>query len=308
MKQLYDLFNKDIYKHLKVACIYKLTTPHNNLCYVGSTVNYAKRMKDHRNDLKKKRHTSSYLQNVVSKYSECFTEILEHVEESCLLEREKFYINKLKPRYNTIQDPTTQINNDATSKAVYQYTLNGVYIRSWKSVSAVNRKLNIQVSPALDKKNRSAGKYQWRTFKTEVINSYKANQGVKNIIYVYDILGKYIEELTMCGIKEKYYPELTIQQVRNRVNNLCSNSKSINRLRFSKVKVSYLDNSVNTTHKRGYIILQYDSDMNYIDAYDSIEEAQKQIKVKSIYDNIIGKTRLVNKQYIFKILNGPIIQ
>ena len=78
MKQVYDLFNKDVYKHLKVACIYKLTTPHNNLCYVGSTVNYAKRMKDHRNDLKKKRHASSYLQNVVSKYSECFTEILEH--------------------------------------------------------------------------------------------------------------------------------------------------------------------------------------------------------------------------------------
>jgi predicted GIY-YIG superfamily endonuclease len=308
MKQSYDLFEKDSYKHLKMSCVYKLSTPHNNLCYIGSTINYAKRMKDHRNDLIKKRHVASYLQNVVSKYSKCYTEILECVKESQLLDREKFYIDKFKPRYNTIKDPTTQLNNNATSIPVHQYGLDGVYIRSWKSVNEVNRKLDIQVSPSLDKDNRSAGKYQWRTFKTNNINSYKPNQGVENIIHVYDILGKYIESLTMYEIQEKYYPELTITQVRNKVNNQCVNSKSINRLRFSKVKVLQLDNSINKTHKKGYIILQYDSSMNYINAYDSIQEAQRQLNIKSIYDNIIGKTRLVNKQYIFKILDGPVIQ
>ena len=47
--------------------------------------------------------------------------------------------------------------------------------------------------------------------------------------------------------------------------------------------------------------------MNYIKAYDSIENAQKILGLKSIYDNIIGKTLLVNKQYIFKILDGPLV-
>jgi group I intron endonuclease len=308
MKQVYNLFEKDSYKHLKMSCVYKLSTPNNNLCYIGSTVNYAKRMKDHRNDLIKKRHVASYLQNVVSKYSECYTEILECVEESQLLKREKFYIDKFKPQYNTIKDPTSQLNNNARSLPIHQYGLDGVYIRSWKSINEVNRKLNIQVSQSLDKNNRSAGKYQWRTFKTKNINSYKASQGVKNIIHVYDILGNYIESLTVYGIQEKYYPKFSITQVRNRVNNQCANSKSINRLRFSKVKLSQLDNSINKTHKKGYIILQYDFNMNYINAFDSIESAQRQLNIKSIYDNIIGKTRLVNKQYIFKILDGPIIQ
>lgn len=308
MKQLYDLFEKDSYKHLKMSCVYKLSTPNNNLCYIGSTINYAKRMKDHRNDLIKKRHVASYLQNVVSKYLECYTEILECVEKSQLLNREKFYIDKFKPRYNTIKDPTTQLNSNATSTPVYQYGLDGIYIRFWKSVNEVNRKLGIQVSPSLNKNNRSAGKYQWRTFKVKNIDSYKSNQGVENTIHVYDILGKYIKSLTMYEIQEKYYPEFTINQVRNRVNNQCANFKSINRLRFSKDKVSELDNSINKKHKKGYIVIQYDSNMNYINAYDSIEEAQRQLNVKSIYDNIIGKTRLVNKQYIFKILDGPVIQ
>ena len=111
----------------------------------------------------------------------------------------------------------------------------------------------------------------------------------------------------MHGIKEKYYTDLTIQQVRNRVNNLCSNSKSINRLRFSKVKTDMLDNSINKNHKKGYIVLQYDLNMNYINVYDSIEHAQRELNITSVYDNLIGKTRLVNKQYIFKILDGPII-
>jgi hypothetical protein len=265
-------------------------------------------MKDHRNDLKNKKHVSKHMQNVINKYGlNCTTEILEVVEESKLLEKEKYYIEKYNPKYNTIKDPTTQINNPSTSKKIYQYNLNGDYIQDWKSVNSVNRKLNIQVSPALDKEQRSAGNYQWRTYKIDKINPYIPNQSVKNLIHVYDILGNYIESITMYNIKLKYYKHLSIQQVRNRVNNLCKTSKSIDGLRFSNNLVTQLDNSTNLFHKKGFIILQYDSEMNYVRAYDSIENAQKMLGLKSIYDNIIGKTRLVNKQYIFKILDGPLV-
>ena len=41
--------------------------------------------------------------------------------------------------------------------------------------------------------------------------------------------------------------------------------------------------------------------------YRYIEHAQRELNITSVYDNLIGKTRLVNKQYIFKILDGPII-
>lgn len=308
IKQIFNLFNGEVYKNLKLSCIYKLSTPCNNLCYIGSTLNFAKRMKDHRNDLKNNKHVSKHMQNVINKYGlTCITEILEIVEEDILLKKEKYYIKKYNPKYNTIKDPTTQINNPGTSKKIYQYDLDGNYLQEWKSVNSVNRKLNIQVSPALNKEQRSAGNFQWRTYKINKIKQYKPNQGIRNLIHIYDILGNYIESLTMNDIKLKYYNDLSIQQVRNRVNTLCKTSKSINKLRFSKFLAKQLDNSVNTLHKKGFIILQYDLKMNYIEAYDSIEDAQKTLGLNSIYDNIIGKTRLVNKQYIFKILNGPVI-
>lgn len=309
MKQKYNLFNTRTYTHLKVSCVYKITTTYNNLCYIGSTLSFTKRMKDHRNLLKNDKHTAHYLQNVVNKYRDpVYAEILEYVNEKDLLNREKYYIDLYKPRYNTILDPTTQKNNNATSKKVYQYDLNGFFIKSWKSLSSVNRELNIQVFPALDKINRSAGHYQWRTFKLNKIKPYKAKQGVEKLIHVYTIWGKYKESLTLNDIHETYYQNLTIQQVRNRVNNQCNNSKSILKLRFSRIKINQLDNSINCTHKRNYIIIQYDKNMNYIEIYDTLENAQRTLKLTSIYDNLSGKTRLVNNQYIFKKLNGSHLQ
>jgi hypothetical protein len=249
------------------------------------------------------------MQNVINKYGfYCNAEILEVVDQNNLLEREKYYIQKLDPIYNTIKDPTTQLNNSATSKKIYQYTLQGNYLAEWESINSVERNLDIQVSPALDKNNRSAGGYQWRTYKKDIICRYTASQGHTHEIYVYDILGNYMETLTMRDIQARYYPKLSITQVRNRINNQCKTSKSINKLRFSKAYTDRLDNNINTAHAKGYIILQYDLKMNYIDAHDSIESAQKKLGVTSIYDNLIGKTKTVNKQYKFKVLNGSLIQ
>jgi hypothetical protein len=306
--QIFDLFNFSEYRKLKISCIYKLTTPYNNLFYIGSTNNFAKRMKDHRNYLKNNNHVAKYFQNVINKYGfNCKTEIIEEVDESILLEKEKYYIKLYKPKYNTILDPTTQINNPSTSKIIYQYTLEGDYLKQWKSIGSVNRKLNIQVTPALNKMNRSAGNFQWRTFKKDKIEPYKANQGVEVSIYVYDIFGNFIEESTIYKIQKKYYKDLNITEVRNKVSHLCKTSKSHNKLRYSKKFFEKLDNTKNPQHKKGAIVLQYDLEMNFIDAYDSIQSAQKKLGLTSILDNITGKTKSVNKQYKFKLLDSPFI-
>jgi group I intron endonuclease len=304
----FDLFNFSEYRKLKISCIYKLTTTYNNLFYIGSTNNFAKRMKDHRNYLKCNKHVAKYFQNVINKHGfNCVAEIVEEVEESMLLEREKYYIKLYKPRYNTILDPTSQLNNPSTSKIIYQYTLEGNYLKEWKSVNSVNRKLDIQVTPALNKINRSAGNFQWRTFKKDKIEPYKANQGVEISIYVYDIFGNFIEESTIYKIQQKYYKEVSIKEVRNKINQLCKTSKAYNKLRYSKQFFEKLDNTKNPQHKKGAIVLQYDSKMNFIDAYDSIQSAQEKLDLTSIYDNIVGKTKLVNKQYKFKLLDSPFI-
>ena len=44
-------------------------------------------------------------------------------------------------------------------------------------------------------------------------------------------------------------------------------------------------------HKKGYLVVQYDLKMNFIKIWESSGTAEKALKLKSIYDNICGKTK-----------------
>lgn len=52
----------------KVSCIYKITTVHDNLVYIGSALSFKKRMKDHKNSLLHKKHHNYKMQNAFNKY------------------------------------------------------------------------------------------------------------------------------------------------------------------------------------------------------------------------------------------------
>lgn len=170
------------HKFSRIPVVYKLITVHNNLFYIGSTHDMYKRMKDHRNDLKGNRHCSSHMQNVYNKYQcvvlveilETFTPGIGRME---ILQREEYYINRFNPKYNTVKTPTKRFHT-GTTKTVHQYDLEGNFIKTWNSVREIIRTIRVQVSPALNKINRSTGGYQWTTTKVTNLGQYKANQGV----------------------------------------------------------------------------------------------------------------------------------
>lgn len=83
----------------RTSGIYLITCTANHKIYVGSTSNLRKRQHDHFADMKRGTHRNRHMQSACNKYGiEVFTfEILEYVTPSIRIEREQYWLDKLKP-------------------------------------------------------------------------------------------------------------------------------------------------------------------------------------------------------------------
>lgn len=109
---------------MKTQCIYEIVNTVNQCKYIGSTVDYTRRVNLHLRLLNKNKHHSRYLQNAWNHYgNEKFEfHILESVfDKNELIVREMFYISKLNPVYNTMRDVKSHIGlkrSDETRKKI----------------------------------------------------------------------------------------------------------------------------------------------------------------------------------------------
>lgn len=291
----------------KKSGIYKITTVHNKQFYIGSALSLSKRMKDHRNNLKKGVFHNDYIQNVYNKYGkEDFRVELLKVHDRIfrlnsedhrrLLEEEELFIKDLDPTYNVIRTPTSQINNPCTSKKVYQYDLEGSFIGEWASQREVARILGIQPENGLKSsdKSRSSGGFQWSYVKKDKLPKYKPNQGCKmnRKISTYDISGKKLNTyLSMSDCIKQLFPEEPFKGVFQSVFKAVRSTKVWRGYRYFFGEKEFIDNTINRTHKKGYIICQYDLSMNLIKLWENTEKAHKTLGLSSVSDNIKGKTK-----------------
>ena len=91
---------------IKIQCVYKITNIVNGKFYVGSTIDFNRRVKNHFNLLRNGAHHSIKLQNSFKKHDEInfIMEIIELVHDiSKLIETEQKWIDTLKPEYNMTQ-------------------------------------------------------------------------------------------------------------------------------------------------------------------------------------------------------------
>lgn len=90
--------------------IYSITNLTNNKIYIGQTVNYKRRISDHKSALRNNRHPNQHLQNAWNKDKENnFTfSLLEECSIETLDEKEQYYIKK----YNSI-DPDKGYNKES---------------------------------------------------------------------------------------------------------------------------------------------------------------------------------------------------
>lgn len=88
-------------KLYKKSGIYKLINNVNHNIYIGSSVNFYNRLKEHFRDLERNTHYNEYLQRAYNKYNKNFTfEIIEECDKELLFEKEQYWIDLLKPHYN----------------------------------------------------------------------------------------------------------------------------------------------------------------------------------------------------------------
>lgn len=82
--------------------------------YIGQTINFKNRFNDHKSRLKNGKHFNKHLQNIWNKYGEDNIEFIP-IEEvsiySTLLQREKFYIEKVSTDTEETRAKIKEFNN-----------------------------------------------------------------------------------------------------------------------------------------------------------------------------------------------------
>ena len=158
------VFMKISAKYKKKSGIYCIMNTINSKKYIGSSINIQYRLQKHRSLLRGNYHTNNYLQNSWNKYGEknfiCY--VLEYVVENELLKREQYYVslfgeynltkeierNNLSKESRLKQSETRkkmfQLNLlPKTTKAITQYSLKGIKIKDWNSITEASKVLNI---------------------------------------------------------------------------------------------------------------------------------------------------------------------
>lgn len=102
---------KDVSKHvhfsIRVACIYFIRNKLDGGLYVGSTLDFYKRMKQHQSRLSRGKGSNPLLQRAVTRHGLDNFEVTiwEQCEPDLLFAQETYWINLLQPKYNLSKYP-----------------------------------------------------------------------------------------------------------------------------------------------------------------------------------------------------------
>ena len=212
-------------KNLKKSGIYCILNLKNQKKYIGSSRYIYDRICNHKMMLKNNKHHNNYLQNSWNKNkSQNFIYIiLEYCEKDILIEREQFYIDNLKPEYNFITDV---INNIITGKKIYQYTLEGKFIKEYDYIKQACLENNIHQSTIcrfLNGTYNKGGDYLWSLDYKKSLTPYKKYKKDNSYMYkkviVTDTMTnktyKTFNSLKECALFFGYFPSEISKGIKN---------------------------------------------------------------------------------------------
>jgi group I intron endonuclease len=92
-----------------MGVIYKITNTIDDRVYIGSSINYERRHKEHINDIKNNKHHNIHLQRFCDKYGVNTLEfnVIEVCDNGVILEREQVFIDKHKNNSFNISDKSS---------------------------------------------------------------------------------------------------------------------------------------------------------------------------------------------------------
>lgn len=203
-----------------ISGIYYIKNKINGKIYIGRSNNIYLRWSHHKSELRRNIHGNEHLQRSWNKYKEDNFEfkIIKECSEFDSYELEKYYIKK----YNSCDDKygfnlssggehnSTGYLNNSLSIKVYQYDLDGNFIKEWSSMSEAERQLDIsssEISMCCKGKLKYSHNSQWKyeyLDKIDPINVFdlhsKHNKYKGKKVYQYSMDGKYIDEYTSARV------------------------------------------------------------------------------------------------------------
>lgn len=263
--------------------IYKITNKINNKIYIGQTINYEKRMKEHiygrRNT---KNHIEQVIDRAIKKYGVenfLFEKIdnSESQEEIDILERKyiKQY-NSLKPNGYNVLKGGREKNGAWNMKEIEIYDLNGNYIESCESPSEyarINNKYNDSAIRDCCNKRILRHKdriFKWKDDKAKITPYIKPKSAKSKVVYQYDLYGNFIREYESVTLAS----EITNTRRIGIVNCVNGNQKSANNFQWSYHKKEYLEIRKDLlNHSKLNKIYKIDDNGNIIKEYTTLIEA-----------------------------------
>lgn len=212
--------------------------------------------------------------------------VFDSYEEA--LKQEKFIVNeefiKRTDTYNVALGGGSGLVL-STEKPVYQYDLNGNFIKEYRSISEASRKLRtsvVNIIHALQCKGISCDHY-WSFSKRMLLNTENFIKPQTKKVYLYKISGEFIEEvnsITECAKKLEVNCSVIQKAVKNGYK--CSGYY----LSFDKVNIFVKPDKKRARHK---VLYRYDLNGNYIDCLNISE-------VKNICNNDYKKLHSAIKE------------
>lgn len=188
--------------------IYKIENSATGLLYIGSAISEGQRKRRHFKDLRQNKHHSKYLQRAFNKYGiGCFSfSVIEFVvDKSNLINREQYWIDLLKPKYNLSPTAGSSLGVKHTESCIIKNSLRNSGFRNG------NCKIKEEQVKDIVEKRRYMSQQ-------DIANEYGVNRStIQRIQYRYNI----------------YFPKFYSEQIRKKlgtigIKNLPNKSKTKN--------------------------------------------------------------------------------
>lgn len=172
---------------MKEYKIYKLIDPETKIIkYIGCTTSTLnERLSQHIYDARKKNSFKSiWIKSLLEKEKKPIIKLIEICTEENWIQKEQYYINFYYKNLTNftkggdgmlLNRQISSIKKSSEKKFVkiQQYTLEGVYIKTWESIKDACEKLKLSTTSlgnCLNKRSKSCGGYLWKYFDNSLSN------------------------------------------------------------------------------------------------------------------------------------------
>lgn len=321
----------------KISGVYVIQNKLNDKIYIGSSHDIYARWASHKSGLKSKKHGNIKLQRAWDKYGidnfvfKIIKKMILYAETNKsaskkIIKMEQYFLDKLlfaKEKNNKFKNLGYNICRTSRlfygyknekmrghtygMKPVYQYDLNGSFLKKWNGIVEASKYYNISISGISNccrMRIKTSNGFVWR-YKKDILNKNKKisknvfkNLSKKNKVLQYSIEGKFIKEWDCAHTAQEF-----LKISGNMIYDVCDGQRRTTHGFLWRYKTNkHIDKQIimpqlRRTNKR---IIQYNVDGTFIKEWDSINSACYALKYNKTTIRISCRGQKIRGVFMFK--------